>query len=72
MPITEPLKTAEDLDRMGLAPAIAGMLDRKFEETTQATHESAKDFIRQELLSSCPRTFTERPPPQRWGNISAF
>jgi predicted nuclease with TOPRIM domain len=51
MPITDALKTARDLERAGLSPVVAQVLAEKFEETAQATHDSLKDFIRQEFTS---------------------
>ena len=49
MPITDTLKTAEDLRRVGFPEQQANLLAAKLEETAQAQSEDLKSFIRAEL-----------------------
>jgi len=49
MPITDALKTAADLRKVGFTEEQAAILAEKYEETAQAQSQDLKDFIRAEI-----------------------
>ena len=49
MPITDTLKTAEDLRQAGFNDTQANVLAQKFEETAQAQNQDLKSFIHGEF-----------------------
>ena len=51
MPITEELKTAQELRDAGLPQRVAEVLAAKFETTAQATRETAVEAFRAEIKS---------------------
>ncbi len=51
MPLTDTLKTAEELRRAGFTENQANVLAGKFEETAQAQSQDLKEFIRGELTA---------------------
>ena len=51
MPLTDTLKTAEELRRAGFTENQANLLAGKFEETAQAQSQDLKEFIRGEFTA---------------------
>ena len=56
MPITDALKTAADLRKVGFTEEQAAILAEKYEETAQAQSQDWKVFIRAEFRE-CGRSF---------------